>query len=438
MTMKPSIFHFIICLCLSATIFSSCTKTTCTSETTYVIHTPVFESRESINAKIGSSVPQSIENPGKMFSIGNFILMNEANKGIHVINNSDKTNPVAVAFINIPGSLDVYILGNRLYADSYNDLVVLDISDINNVQLIERVNDVFYDNGNFPFLADENGDIVIDYIESSETIKTDCSHDGNINFFIDAGSSVIRPISGITNTMDFSSFRGGEKNIFAIAETSVTGRAGSMSRFGSHSDLLYAVNNYELICFQPGESLTKIHTEFLAFGIETIFPYNEYLFVGGQNGMYILDATDPARPTLLSTFTHANSCDPVVVDGNHAYVTLRSGNECNGFSNQLDVIDISDIRNPKLDKTYPLHNPHGLGVAGNLLFICDGSEGLKIYNKENPLKISDNLIQHYKNIHAFDVIPFQNVLLMVGELGLYQYDYSDINNIRLLSILSIN
>lgn len=401
-----------------------------------MIHTPVFESRENINAQIGNTAPQKIENPGKIFAIGNFILMNEVNKGLHVIDNSDKTSPVTVAFITIPGSLDVYILGNRLYADSYNDLVVLDISDINHARLIERVNDVFYSNGTMPFITDNEGNIAIEYIESSETIKADCSHDSRFNFFIDAGFGGIRPFSESADfTVVNNSLGGGNKNIVAVAESSVAGKAGSMSRFGSHSDVLYAVNNYELISFKPGETLTKMHTEPLAFGIETIFPHKDYLFVGGQNGMYILDAAQPLTPKLISTFAHANSCDPVAVDGNYAYVTLRSGNECSGFTNQLDVVDITDIRNPKLHKTYPMYNPHGLGIAGHLLFICDGSEGLKIYNKENPSRINENLLQHYKNIHAFDVIPLQDVLLMVGDQGLYQYDYSDLNNIRLLSIL---
>src|SRR5690606_17463000 len=132
-----------------------------------------------------------------------------------------------------------------------------------------------------------------------------------------------------------------------------------------------------------------------------------------------------------------NSCDPGVVNGNHAYVTLRSGNECSGFTNQLDGVDISDITNPVLDKTYPMHNPHGLGIAHDVLFLCERTGGGKLFYKSDPLKISDYLIKHYKDIHAFDVIPLPDVLLMIGEDGLAQYDYSDINDIKLLSVLAV-
>lgn len=419
---------------MASMLLVSCSKTTCTSKTTYVIHTPVFESRESINAKIGNAGVQPIENPGKIFAIGQYILLNEVEKGIHIIDNSDKTNPTPIDFINIPGSLDVYILGGKLYSDSYNDIVVLDISDIRNVQLIERVNEVFHNSANFPYLTDEEGNIAVDYIESTETYTMDCSENGHYNFFIDAGP---RNFTTNADMTVFNSFSNEGGNVFGVAQNDVIAKAGSMSRFGANVGVLYAVNQYELISFQVGANLERVHTEGLGFGIETIFPYNEYLFVGGQNGMYIVDASDALYPKLISTFTHANSCDPVVVNGNHAYVTLRSGNECQGFTNQLDVVDISDITNPVLDKTYPMHNPHGLGIAHDLLFLCDGTDGLKIFNKSDPLKISDNLIKHYKDIHAFDVIPLPDVLLMIGEDGLAQYDYSDINDIKLLSVLAV-
>jgi len=39
---------------------------------------------------------------------------------------------------------------------------------------------------------------------------------------------------------------------------------------------------------------------------------------------------------------------------------LSSGSTCGGFTNQLDVLDIKNIKVPTLVKSYPLTNPHGL------------------------------------------------------------------------------
>jgi hypothetical protein len=35
------------------------------------------------------------------------------------------------------------------------------------------------------------------------------------------------------------------------------------------------------------------------------------------------------------------------------------------------------------------------------------------------------------------LIPFNNVLMMIAEEGIYQYDYSNVNNIRELSFLPV-
>jgi len=149
--------------------------------------------------------------------------------------------------------------------------------------------------------------------------------------------------------------------------------------------------------------------------------------------MYIYSVEDPANPAFISVFWHVSSCDPVVVQDNIAYVTLRAGNICGGTVSQLILINISDVYNPKLIRKYNLEEPYGLGVDGDLLFICDGNAGLKIYDKSNIYALEENQIMVYKNINAYDVIPAGGMLIMTGNNGLYQYDYSDPENITLLS-----
>ncbi|MCH5683804.1 hypothetical protein LWM68_05735 [Niabella sp. W65] len=81
-------------------------------------------------------------------------------------------------------------------------------------------------------------------------------------------------------------------------------------------------------------------------------------------------------------------------------------------------------------------SPHGLGLSGNLLFICDGTDGLKVYDitDVNDLK----LVKHIKGINTFDVIPLNGVAIVSCESGIYQYDYKDPNNIRPLSTINVS
>ena len=154
--------------------------------------------------------------------------------------------------------------------------------------------------------------------------------------------------------------------------------------------------------------------------------------------MLIYDISNAYNPTYISDYWHVTSCDPVVVEGNYAYVTLRAGNLCGEESDQLDVIDISDLTNPSLVRSYSMTEPYGLGIDNTTLFICDGSAGLKIYDASDVLHIADNRIATFPNIETYDVIPLGGVLMLIGDDGLYQYDYSDLNDIKLLSSITIS
>jgi hypothetical protein len=153
--------------------------------------------------------------------------------------------------------------------------------------------------------------------------------------------------------------------------------------------------------------------------------------------MHILDISTPDAPALVSTYAHVTSCDPVVVDDQHAFVTLRSGTLCQGFTNQLEVIDISNLASPQLVTTYAMTNPHGLGKDGNTLFICDGTDGLKVYDASDVNHIDSKMLAHFTSIQATDVIPLNGVLMMMGAEGIYQYNYDNKDEIKLLSVIPI-
>jgi hypothetical protein len=151
--------------------------------------------------------------------------------------------------------------------------------------------------------------------------------------------------------------------------------------------------------------------------------------------MYIYDLSTPASPEFVSEFQHGTACDPVVVDGDYAYVTLRGGNNCGATESGLFIVDISNIANPVLAKSYGLDEPYGLGVKDEKLFVCDGSSGLRVYDKTDINDLRE--LNHFTDIITYDVIPLEDLLLMVGDGVLYQYEYSE-NDIALVSTLELN
>ena len=396
-------------------------------EETYRVNTPEYMSYDDLRTSFSMKSGQTIVQPGKIYFKDHFIFINEYQKGIHIIDNSDVSKPKIVAFLDIPGNVDMAIKGHMLYADSYIDLLTIDISDINNVVEVDR------DKEAFPYMIPEVRDGVVNGIDESKGVIT--------------GYKVTEETVQLSgDEIKYGSFPMWDNTFFAfdgLANAKVNstgaGTGGSMARFTLYNDFLYAIDHASLHLFDVSDNANPNLTKTLpiSWQIETLFPYEQKLFIGAQSGMFIYSLQNPANPEYISEFRHATACDPVVVEGSYAYVTLRGGNLCGAIESQLNVIDIATIEQPQMLKSYAMKEPYGLGIDNKTLFICDGNDGLKIYNAADPNNIDANMIAHYKNINAFDVIPLGKVLLLIGTDGLYQYDYSSLDDIKLLSHIEI-
>jgi hypothetical protein len=217
------------------------------------------------------------------------------------------------------------------------------------------------------------------------------------------------------------------------------GVGGSMARFGIKDNVLYVLDRNTLKVFDitTKSSPVKVTDIFPGWSAETMFLTENTMFLGTTTGMVIYDITIPLSPKSKTFFTHARSCDPVIVDDTLAYITLRTGTLCSGTQNTLSVVNIKNLNSPTLVMTYAMTNPHGLGKDGDLLFICDGTAGLKIYDASNPKTITSHPVYTYSNINAYDVIPIGEVLVLISDNGLYQYDYSNVKSISLLSSILV-
>jgi hypothetical protein len=217
---------------------------------------------------------------------------------------------------------------------------------------------------------------------------------------------------------------------------STAGVAGSMAGMVLMNNYLYAISEMHSlgIVDVSNPSLPKLDSSFFAgYDLQTIFPFEDKLFLGSAIGMFMYDVSDPEKPVSVGQFEHGRACDPVIADGDYAYVTLHAGTMCGGEQNELNVIDIKDMANSKLVKTYDLKKPTGLSKDGNLLFVCDGTE-VKVYNAANPASLV--LIKQIKSNEPYDAIAANKKLLVVTADGLYQYDYSNINYIKQLSFIA--
>ena len=203
-----------------------------------------------------------------------------------------------------------------------------------------------------------------------------------------------------------------------------TGRGGSTARMTILNDAnyLYAIAGSEVQLFDIStpSSPSPWARVGVAWDIETLFPYGDYLLIGAATGMYIMDNTDPGSPQYLSEFVHAQARDPVVAHEGYAYVTLRS--EGFGITNQMDVVDIRDINNPTLVKSIGMQGPSGLSVGSNDLYVCDDVAGLKIFDLSDPE--SPTVIDVIRDVNCNDVLADRGILYVITDDSLRQYDYT--------------
>ncbi len=398
--------------CLFAISFTACKKDLNTATVTYQEATATYGNLEAVrNLPLNNSV-RAVENPGKVFVGADFILLGEEEQGVHVINNSDINNPQFINFIDIPGNREFFVKGDFLYAESYYDLIKIDLTDLSNVQLVARANNILQET-----ITNDNGEALLGFTFNEVTkdidVKSDIYNEIVTEQFIyyDFAKQVI-PKSAVP-----SSFAGNSN-----------GKSGTVNRITHAQDHVYVIslNAMAIIddangVFQSVGSTSQIN---FPEAMETIFPYEDKLFVGSRTSMNIYDAANPETPFELYEFQHATSCDPVLPTDDVAYITLRTADfsDCPGNTNALVVLNIENLDNPREEEQINMASPYGMTVIGDRLFVGEGENGLSIFDvsdRKKPISIKKD-----DGVKAYDIIAHpsnENIVLIAGPNGLSQY-----------------
>ena len=389
---------------------------------------PVYMDYTTLRSSVQPAQARNLVQPGKICFQDHYLLIVEYHEGIHVIDVSQPANPQNKVFIEVPGCIDIAVNGNTLYADSYVDLVIIDLSDINHPKETNRLQDAFpytvpaAENEKLPYAeVEQEKGVVISWEAKLEKRELERRNYPSYPVYYD-----------YAKRFDSDGYYYGVASQESSSSGSASfGKSGSMARFGLYDKYLYIANNYMLYMFEVENAgkPVKIGTEWVG-NVETLFVYDRHLFFGTPTGMLVYSLSIPTVPKSVGNFWHINSCDPVVIQNGYAYITLRGGTDCNNSTvNRLDIVQCSnDYTDFNLINSYTMTEPYGLGIDSNLLFICDGSAGLKVYDVTNKANI--RLLTSFPGIQTYDVIPAGDYLFMIGNDGFYLYDYSDLYNIR--------
>lgn len=387
----------------------------------YRLLEPVYSLKSAVLASINGDPGTPVGQTGQIYVKGSYIYLNEPNKGIHIIDNSDPSHPVQTAFLNIPGNLNIGIRNNILYADMFADVLSIDISNVHQAKILGMLHGFFTSRQFTP----DTGYVITSWVIRDTTVTV-----------------VPKGYTLIPNTFYYTPANPapGYYNFAAASSStsqSATGTAGSEAVMTVVGDYLYAIpeeHTVGVVHIADSTNPAIVQTAAGGYDLETMFPVRGNLLVGSKEGVFIYSISNPAQPSEVGEFKHGTACDPVIANSSEAFVTLRSGTYCGGSANELDVLSAQDLSNTNLIASYPMTAPTGLCLDGSLLFVCD-STVVKVFDASDPADLK--LLSSVPVNSPADVIAGNHVLLVVASDGLYQFDYTDPGRITELSYLAV-
>lgn len=357
---------------------------------------------------------------GKIYLFEQTLYVNELTRGVRQLDISTPGSPTNVGLVDIAGNHDTAIRGTAdgrriLYADSYSDLVVFDVTVPSSPQMVDSLKNIF--GRSYAIGWGDNillGRPTAMPVANSVGGLRGCGACSEV-VYVDQPAEGWASDAGALRTMGASS-----------------GRGGSMARFAIVDDYLYTVDYDELYVFDITDASKPrfVNRVVIGWGIETIFPYTDYLFIGGENGMFIYSRSDPRNPKHISTFQHVRACDPVVVEDTLAYVTLRGGTRCGTVVSALHIVKVADLFNPKLLVSYPLPQPIGLDVRERIAYVCDDSAGVFILDANNLDNIRE--LARITGKPAYDTLLQNDVLIVVSAEVVSFYNVAQPNSPQFL------
>ena len=157
--------HFLSIIFCTLLLFS------CKKNDDYVlVGKPIIKSLAEIRADIKVTSARATNSDGEIYVAGNYLYYIAQKSGVHIFDNTNPASPKNIAFIKLQGVHDIAIKGNYLFADNYSDLVVLNISNLTNVQIVKFVENSIPYNAEYP-----QGITYLDYPNVDMSDKVICS-----------------------------------------------------------------------------------------------------------------------------------------------------------------------------------------------------------------------------------------------------------------------
>jgi hypothetical protein len=320
-------------------------------------------------------------NPVNMSLMDTLLLVSDSDFGVHVYNVADPAAPVFKYLIPMEGNNGSAAKGNIVYASDNNSFKAIRIDPdtftvVKTIELWEEYRDPMP---------------VFGPVDQGWGWGCGCNEYDAVPTVADGGGSV-----------------GSSYATFAIID--------SYLYYFHHPDLV-------TMDISTPENPVELSRKHMDWGVETLYPTDEYLFMGGTTGMYIYDRSSPASPVQIGRIEHFEACDPVVVSGDLAYVTLRGGNRCGATMDILMVVNISNPNQPYIMSETDVKTPYGLAIDFPMLYVSTGHNGFKLFDATDA--DAPAAVVGWESPDTKDFIWYEDLLYVMGFDAVTIYNVAD-------------
>jgi len=316
--------------------------------------------------------------------------------GFYIVDVSNQYSFSTIGWCDTPGNAtDVVVKGNYAYVtDGYEGVQIIDISNPAAPVLVANYNTIGYAQklvlqGNSLFVADGLGGIAMVDVANPEH------------------PVFIPPWFFLPYTYDIDLYGG-----YVVVGTEA----------GIHT-------------FRCGPGITKIQNEVFAnpfdlYNVSDVRVKGDIaICVGGSNGIFTLDVSDPNNPILLDQHVEGAPANyrKLDVQGNYAYVADY------GSGGGIRAYDITDPSNIVYADVVGLTYATDVALYGDIAFVADGTAGVYVMNVTDPYDMVYwcSFTDIFNNVTAIDVEGAK--LYVVDENGgtvtncFYVFDITDID-----------
>ena len=424
--MTKTLYPLLSILLFSILLFTGCQDKCQESQTSYELQSTFVSAAEYDKFTPTLSEPREISNAGLIIFEAPYLYVNEYNKGIHIIDNSNPSNPSPAGFLPIQNNKHFQVSDGIIFANRYHDIVAIDLRNHGQVKELQRIKNAYPDES---YISDDGIFSSFDVEEKYQFVDCDQTTYG----------SAISPTDALEAASNLARTYTLEKADLTTQPTTSTLNSDTKTKvkFIVSQQHLYLLgsNQLSILDISDPNNISTNSVLDVETGAQSLFTLHNFLIVAGVDNSSMYNISNASSPSLVSKTSPIGSCTPIVANQQNAYVAIRKDNECGFSKNRMNILNIQDMANPIQTHSSSMpKNPQSLALAGSHLYVCEGKRGILILDVKDETKAA--CLKHYSCPSANNILAItENVLVVSGTDGIFQLDISDRSNPQIISQL---